>query len=115
MVPSERRTTQRFKLHTQLSFHRMELLSEGEHQARALNISTGGLYFTTDLPISVGEAIEVRLEIPKRVTGEKAKSRRFTGRVVHVESKNMPRGHSGVGVQLLYYELTKALGSAYSV
>ena len=104
MAISERRITPRFKLHTPLSFHRMETLSEGEQQAEAINISTRGVYFTTDLVLRVGEAVELLLEMPKRVTGAKASSRRFTGRVTHVELKNMPQGLSGIGVQLLYYE-----------
>jgi hypothetical protein len=104
MVMSERRITPRFKLHTPLSFHRMEALSEGEQQAKAINISTRGVYFTTNLVLRVGEAVELLLEMPKRVTGAKVSSRRFTGRVTHVELENMPRGLSGIGVQLLYYE-----------
>ena len=104
MVMSERRVTPRFKLHTPLSFHRMEALYEGEQQAKAINISTRGVYFTTNFVLRVGEAIELLLEMPKRVTGTKVSSRRFTGRVTHVELENMPLGLSGIGVQLLYYE-----------
>src|ERR1700720_4453262 len=104
MVAPEHRITPRFKLHTALSFHRMETPSGGAHQAKAMNISTRGVYFATDIVLSVGEAVEVLLEMPKRVTGVKAGMRRFTGRVTHIESKNMPQGHSGIGVQLLYYE-----------
>ena len=104
MATPEHRITPRFKLHTPLLFHRMEKLSDGEHQAKAMNISTRGVYFATDIILCVGEAVEVLLEMPKRVTGVKAGIRRFTGRVTHIESKNMPQGHSGIGVQLLYYE-----------
>ena len=48
MAISERRITPRFKLHTPLCFHRMEALSEGEQQAKAINISTRGVYFVTN-------------------------------------------------------------------
>jgi hypothetical protein len=74
-----------------------------QEQARAINISTRGVYFITNLDISVGEAVEILLEVPKRVTGTKAINRRFAGRVVHVVS-NTARGQTGIGVQLLYYE-----------
>ena len=67
-------------------------------------ISTRGVYFATGLAIRVGEAVEVLLEIPRRVTGTNGGIRRFAGRVTHVESKNMAEGISGIGVQLLYYE-----------
>jgi hypothetical protein len=51
--------------------------------------------------MSVGEIIEVLMEIPRRVTGAKPISRRFTGRVMHIESENVSQGISIVGVQLL--------------
>ena len=104
MATLEHRITPRFKLNTRLSFHRMKTLSEGEHQARAINISTRGVYFATNVILCIGEALEVLLEMPKRVTGVKAGIRRFAGRVTHIESTNMLPGLSGIGVQLLYYE-----------
>jgi len=100
----ERRITPRFKIHTSLSFHRMETQSEGEQHTKAINISSRGVYFATTLDMLVGEAVEVLLEIPQRVAGVKATVRRFTGRVTHVESKDLSTGISGIGVQLLYYE-----------
>ena len=104
MAVPERRITPRFKLHTALSFHRMEAPSDGEQQTKAINISSRGVYFATSLVMLVGEAVEVLLEIPKRVTGAKAIVRRFTGRVTHIESRDMPAGISAIGVELLYYE-----------
>ncbi len=104
MGTPEHRITPRFKLHTLLSFHRMQTPSEGEHQAKSINISTRGVYFGTDANLCVGERVEVLIEIPKRVTGVKVGVRRFVGRVTHVQSKDMPEGLSGIGVQLLYYE-----------
>jgi PilZ domain len=104
MAISERRVTPRFQLHTSLSFHRTGAQSEGEQQAKAINISSRGVSIATHLAMSIGEAVEVLLQIPKRVTGMKAIIRRFTGRVTHVESKDMPLGTSGIGVQLLYSE-----------
>jgi hypothetical protein len=114
VTPSEHRITRRFKIHTPLSFHRMETPSEGEHQATAINVSTRGVYFETNVVLSVGEALELLLEMPTRVSGVKPGIRRFVGRVSHVESRNMLRGFSGIGVQLLYYErdLVKVLREA---
>jgi hypothetical protein len=104
MTPAEHRITRRFKLHTPLSFHRMETANDCDHQATAINVSTRGVYFKTNVVLSIGEALELLLEIPTRVSGVKAGTRRFVGRVSHVESKNMLPGLSGIGVQLLYYE-----------
>jgi len=63
------------------------------------------VYFASSLDFCVGETLEVSLEVPKRVTGTKPINRRFASRVAHVEPQSMPQGQSGIGVELLYYEL----------
>jgi PilZ domain-containing protein len=108
MAKPERRISPRFKLHTPLTFHRMEAISEGTQEANAINISTRGVYFASSLVFCVGEALEVSLEVPRRVTGTKPINRRFASRVAHVESECMPQGQSGIGVQFLYYEMDLA-------
>jgi hypothetical protein len=105
MIASERRSTPRFRLRTAFSFHRVEPQSEAEQQAKAINISSGGVYFVTTLAVCVGETIELLLEIPRRVSGAQASSRLFTGRVRHVQQDYLTAGDSAIGVQLLYYEL----------
>jgi hypothetical protein len=82
----------------------MGTVSACKQLAKAINISTRGVYFATNLAMYVGDAVEVQLEMPKPVTGTKGSVRGFAGRVTHIESKNMPQGLSGIGVQLLYYE-----------
>lgn len=104
MSITERRITPRFKLHARLIFHRTESLLEGVQKADAINVSTRGVYFMTGLSMHVGEALEVLLSVPRRVTGTKAAMRRFVGRVSHVDVNGVPGGQAGVGVQLLYYE-----------
>lgn len=104
MAIPERRVTPRYRLQTPLVFHRMEALLEGEQKADAINVSTRGVYFMTALSMHVGEALEVLLAVPRRVTGTKAAMRRFVGRVSHVDVNSVPGGQAGVGVQLLYYE-----------
>jgi len=103
MTALERRITPRFKLHAAMSFHRSAPLADIQ-RAKTINISTRGVFFTTRLVLLVGEAVEVLLQMPKRVTGAETGIRRFAGRVTHLESKDMPQGFFGVGVQLLYYE-----------
>ena len=103
MSALEHRITPRFKLHVPLSFQRITSASEGEYQTRAINISTCGIYFTTTVVLCVGEALEILLEMPKRVTGAKTGMLRFAGRVTRVDAQNMPEGFSGIGVQLLCF------------
>jgi len=112
MKQSERRITPRYNRKTALSFHKLDALSERVQCARAINISSRGIYFATSVPMSVGEPIEILLEMPKRITGLVTGMRRFTARVAHVESVISPDGHSGIGVQLLYYEHDLPLAEA---
>jgi hypothetical protein len=86
-----------------LRFHRLNTLSEREQGENSINISSSGIYFTTNLPLSVGEAVEVLLKMPKRITGTHGIERCFTGSVTHIESTKLPEGYSGVGVQFLCY------------
>jgi hypothetical protein len=104
MSESDRRRAPRFNFRIPLSFHRKGLPSADEHRANSINVSVAGVSFVTTLPLPIGEALEVQMEIPKRVTGFKSLSRRFTGRVIHAESKHTPKGESAIGVQLLYYD-----------
>ena len=115
MPMPERRIMPRFKIHTPLAFNRMKPLFESEQLAKAINISATGVYFATSLAVSVGEFIEVLIEIPRRVTGAKAISRRFTSRVTHMECEGMPQGISRIGVLFLYSELLISAGSKSSV
>jgi hypothetical protein len=104
MVRIERRVTQRFKVQTPLSFHRLDPLFEAKQQSTSMNVSRRGVYFATGLDMHVGEPLELRFKIPKRISGVKMIPCRFVGRVVHVESNGTPPGLRGVGGLLLYYE-----------
>ena len=109
MFTPNRRTTPRFKLQTSLCFNRVDQQSDSEHKAKTSNISSTGVCFATSLVVSVGEAIELFLEIPRRVTGATAIARRFTGRITHIDCCDGPAGHSRIGVQLLYGEAVTKL------
>lgn len=75
-----------------------------DEKTKAINISTRGVYFLSDREMSVGEALEVRLAMPRRLTGTGRATRTFIARVSHVERWGMPERRSGIGIQLLYYE-----------
>ena len=105
MFASECRTTRRRKLHLTLRFHRQNALIAGKNGATSVNISTNGVYFISSLPLLVGEKIEVSMKMPRKITGEKASTRLFTGRVTHVDSRGSPPRFSRIGVHLRYYVL----------
>jgi len=104
MARTERRITPRFNLHTPLIFHRKASDSESAQEVKAINVSCRGAYFSTTLGFCVGEALEVSVELPRRVTGTEPATRRFASRVAHVEPHCLPQGQSGIGVQFLYSE-----------
>ena len=87
-----------------MAFHRIGKLFDGDSGARAINISTEGVFFATYISLAIGEHIELALTMPKRLMGTASSQRRYTGRVVH--RSLMLGGLLGVGVQLLCYELT---------
>ena len=109
MARSERRITPRFNLHTSLSFHRKASDAEDSQTVKAINVSCLGAYFSSGLGFCVGEALEVSVELPRRVTGTEPATRRFASRVAHVEPHCLPQGQSGIGVQFLYSETVLVL------
>ena len=105
MFPSERRTTHRRKLHLELCFHRQNAPVEDEHGVTSVNVPTSGVYFVSSFPLLAGDKIEVSMKMPRKITGERASKRLFTGRVMHVDSQGASPGFSRIGVRLLYYVL----------
>jgi hypothetical protein len=104
MAISDRRIARRFKLRVPLRFQNIDTHPKSRHAAKSINVSTSGVYFETDLKLKVGQVVEVRMRMPKRVAGKLTNERCFTGRVVHIEPKKIPPGHTGIGVYFLYYE-----------
>jgi hypothetical protein len=87
MSMSERRGSLRYKLQMPMALHRLGLLFDGER-------------------------IELSVLVPKPITGDKEKYRRFIGRVAYVDSRKQNR-YARVGVQWRYYETAAAeIGSA---
>jgi len=114
MVSGNRRITPRFHIPTPISFKRHGGDSEDERCAKAIDVSTTGVYFTTDLHLTVAETIEVLLNIPCEISGINTTARRFVGRVARVDAKNSENVRWGVGVQLLYWERDGAERSDYA-
>jgi len=103
MSVSERRTARRFILNLPLLLQPITTPSLVAREVKTLNISSRGVYFTTDLPLRQGQLVQVLFQMPKEITGNVLNERRFTGRVAHVHPNEFADGMSGVGVQFLYY------------
>lgn len=104
MLTPDRRLTPRFKLRTAMAFNRRTPAPDEEQVTRAKNVSSTGVCFVTSQVMSVGEVIEILMELPQRVTGAKAILRKFTGRIAHINPNPGLPGYSSIGVQLLYGE-----------
>src|SRR5258708_14733710 len=103
MSVSERRTARRFILNLPLLLHPITTPSLVAREVKTINISSRGVYFTTDLPLPQGQLVQVLFQMPKEISGNELNERRFTGRVAHVPPNEFANGMSGVGVQFLYY------------
>jgi len=103
MSVSERRMARRLVLNLPLLLQPIKTPSLAAREVNAVNISTRGVYFSTDLPLAQGHLVQVHLQMPKEISGNVVSKRSFTGRVAHVNPKEFPNGMSGVGVQFLYY------------
>ncbi len=105
MRPSERRHTHRYGLKVPLVFCPTPSPLTNGLQAESMNISLGGVYFVTSQPVSIGQPVQVLLRMPSRIAGSPSHKKVFTGRVSHVEPKEVPSGSSGVGIEFFYWEI----------
>lgn len=82
----ERRLSRRYKLRVPLIFKRWKTPSQPDESSRSINLSAHGACFATKVALAVGELLEVRLRMPKRITGTWAEEWCFSCRVRHVQS-----------------------------
>src|SRR5947208_16800583 len=69
MSVSERRIARRFILNVPLQLLPIKAPSQAARTVETMNISTRGVYFTTDLPLCPGQLVQVLLQMPKEITG----------------------------------------------
>ncbi|HXN23306.1 MAG TPA: PilZ domain-containing protein [Candidatus Dormibacteraeota bacterium] len=101
---SNRRLTRRWNLAVRLRFRIMNSTIP-EQRAESLNISEGGVYFTTALTLERGAAIQLLMKMPREVTGKPPTEWRCKGRIVRVKPLISPLGSLGVGVKFDGYEI----------
>jgi len=109
MKPSDRRLAQRFLLSIPVFVHEWKTMTP-EKKVESVNISESGVYFETDTPPREGAAVQIRLEMPREITGDATAEWRCTGKVVGVRPTCSPGGSLGVGVRFDYYEIMRAPG-----
>jgi PilZ domain len=104
MTRIERRLAERFDIKIPLRV-RIAKPSAPEHIAESLNVSTRGIYFATDVPVSKGTPVHLVFEMPEEVTRKPASEWRCTGHVVHVQRSSSSQRVSYVGIGFDCYEV----------
>ncbi len=108
MKVSDRRLAQRFRLNIPL-YIRSWKSQAPERKVESVNVSECGAYFETDTPPCEGEMMQIRLEMPKEITGHPTVEWRCTGKVVRVQPASFPGALRGVSVRFDYYEVAQAI------
>ncbi len=97
----ERRQLVRFPIRTALRFRALGVVTDKTvHFTEALNISSGGFFFTTSAPLQVGMPIEATLRMPSEVTGRKSEETQCAARVVHARNEAYGDGRMGFGAEI---------------
>lgn len=105
----ERRGAHRYKLPLSLVVRLMPASSEPELlHARTRDVSTHGIYFTTDRKLPVGMKFDLSLTLPKEVTQDNPVIVAAHARVVRQEEKSEnPTRRVGIAAQFVRYDLVR--------
>jgi hypothetical protein len=109
MKLSDRRLAQRFSLSVPL-YIRSWKSQAPEQRVDSVNVSECGAYYETDTPPLEGAMMQIRLDMPKEVTGDPTVEWRCTGKVMRVRPGRSPGALQGVSVRFDYYEVSRPDG-----
>jgi Tfp pilus assembly protein PilZ len=105
MGASECRGSQRYQARVSMRVQLVDSPEVSQQIAESINISTGGVFFASALPVSVGTLVEIFLEVPNEIAAESPSEWRCKGQVVHVRPYSLPFRLLGVGIQFNSREL----------
>jgi hypothetical protein len=111
MKLSDRRLAQRFNLSIPL-YIRAWKSKAPEQKVESVNVSECGAYFETDKPPREGAVMQIRLEMPKEITGNPTAEWRCTGKVMRITPASSPGRLLGVSVRFDYVEVSRTTGPA---
>jgi Tfp pilus assembly protein PilZ len=113
MQTIERRRTERFNLGIRLSVSALNSRAQ-EQRTESLNVSAGGMYFVTNLPLRRGTGVQLLFKMPEQITRRPPSDWVCMGHVVHARPVGAPNGWLGVGVQFDCYEVVPTAESVAS-
>jgi hypothetical protein len=107
MKLSDRRLARRFPL--TIPVYVRDWKSQAlEEKVASVNVSECGVCFETDKPPREGTMLQIRLEMPKEVTGQPAVEWRCAGKVVRIQPPDSSLSpFLGVSVRFDYYEISR--------
>jgi hypothetical protein len=105
MTTIERRVAPRVNIQVPVRFRLSNTPNASEHDAESENISQGGLYFQTEVPIEVGALLAITLRNAGEVTGKFVSDVACMARVVRVQTLAPDAGRRGIGLHIERYEM----------
>lgn len=105
----QHRQTERFQLRIALRVS-VPNTTAGEQRTESLNVSEGGMFFPTNLPLCRGAPVQLVFKMPKEITHKPTTEWMCLAHVVHVRPLSSRKGSLGVGVQFDCYEVLPAAG-----
>lgn len=104
-----RRYTERLNLRIPL---RVSVLDSTtlEQRIESVNVSAGGIYFQTDLPLLKSTPVRLLFRLPEQITRKPPTDWVCMGHVVHIRPDSSGSGLLGVGAQFDCYEVVPTVG-----
>ena len=106
---TNRRNTPRFSIRIPIKVQRLDLLDPIEHTIVSSNVSAGGVYFSSEVPLTVGTPVRLFLDMPEHISGKPSAKRCYEGRVIHVQLNGESSNDCGVGISFYYVLATLRL------
>ena len=104
-----RRYTERLNLRIPLRVSVLDSTTT-EERIESLNVSAGGTYFQTNLPLLKGTSVRLLFRLPEQITRKPPTDRVCMGHVAHIQPVSSGSGLLGVGVQFDCYEVGPTVG-----
>jgi hypothetical protein len=99
-VLTDRRNDTRVSVRVPLRFKLIGLQNAEEQVAESENLSQRGVFMWTEYPLNVGAQVELKLRMPREISGDLAAEVHCTARVVRIVKGE---GQSGVGLRIERY------------
>ena len=108
-VANERRTARRYELAVPVKIDSAGLSEAHRFAGSTRDISTHGLYFTTDMPPAPGSLVTLKLTLPQSLTGGEEVIVELSARILRVEdSQRENTRRVGVAARIERYEIVRA-------